>query len=223
MTGSSRRPSARLPHVAPVALLILSVAAACGGGGEAARRAASATGGQDSLPLPAARLITLAAEAEARLDSASRVRSGPRICGAGGGQPSAACELELAVRVDTDSIPLDRIPGGFVVIAVIRNVGDSTESRTSIPARTTAYALIQQGGPQRTTAWYFSIDQAARSATFIRRLSYSVCPQPHADAGQVRAAFRTCAAPAGALAVTTDEPPPIWIDCLDLCCLLDNT
>jgi hypothetical protein len=127
------------------------------------------------------------------------------------------------VRFDTDSIPLDRIPGGFAVVAIIRNLGDSTESRTSIPPRTTAYALIQQGGPQRTSAWYFSIDQAARSATFIRQLAYSACPQPHADTGQVRAAFRNCAPTAGAIAAdTTGGPPPPWIECPTGCCVLDR-
>lgn len=208
--------------LAPLLTVCAAVAVAACGGGDAARNAAVTAGAQDSLPLPAERLIALAAEAEARLDSASRVRSGPRLCGAGTGQPSAACELELTVRVDTDSIPLDRIPGGFVVIAVIRNLGDSTESRTGVPARTTAYALIRQGGPQRTTAWYFSIDQAARRANFIRQLAYAACPQPHTDAGTVRAAFRYCAPAAGVAADTTRVPPPLWVDCPAICCLLDT-
>ncbi len=214
MTTATARPLVLATILAAAAI------AACGRGGDTGRPAVAGT--QDSLPLPAARLIALAAEAEARLDSASRVRSGPRLCGAGGGAPSAACELELAVRFDTDSIPLDRIPGGFVVIAVIRNLGDSTESRTGIPARTTAYALIQQGGPRRTTAWYFSIDQAARSANFIKQLAYAACPQPHTDAGTVRAAFRYCAPAAGAAVADTVGPPPPWIDCPQICCLLDT-
>lgn len=199
------------------ALMLLG---ACGRGDQGARSAAAVA--QDSLPLPSARLIQLAADAEARLDSSTRVRSGARPCGATGSAPSLACELELTVRFDTDSFPMDRIPGGFVVLAVVRNLGDSTDAFTGIPGGVTAYTLIEQGGPQRTSAWYYHIDQAQRRAIAIRRMTYRACPQPHADTGQVRAAFRACPATAGALADTTGGARPTWWTCESGCCDIER-
>lgn len=199
------------------ALMLLG---ACGRGDQASRTVAA--GLQDSLPLPSERLIQLAADAEARLDTGSRVRSGARPCGTLGGTPSLACELELTVRFDTDSFPMDRIPGGFVVLAIVRNLGDSTDAYTGIPGGVTAYTLIAQGGPQRTSAWYYHIDQAQRRAIAIRRMTYRACPQPHADAGQVRAAFRACPATAGVLADTTRAPEPTWWECSAGCCDIEQ-
>lgn len=207
----------RTTQWAAIACIVLLGTAACGR--QDARP--SATAAVDSLPLPYVRLTELAAEAEARLDSASTVRSGPRPCTAAGDQPSVACELELTVRADVGEFGPDRVPGGFAVLALIRNLGDSTEASTSIPGRTTAYVLVQQGGPQRTSSWYFSIDQAQRRAVAIRRLEYVACPTPHEDAGDRRAAWRGCPAPLGAQQADTlsGGPPPPWFSCWGGCCV----
>lgn len=184
----------------------------------------STTAVADSLPLPDVRLLELAAEAEARLDPASTVRSGPRPCTATGQPPSDACELELTVRTDVREFAPDRVPGGFAVLALIRNVGDSTEASTRIPGRTTAYVLVQQGGPQRTSAWYYAIDQAERRAVAIRRLAYVACPTPHADMEDRSAAWRRCPATVEVQQADTvaEGPPPAWFWCALGCCLAEN-
>jgi hypothetical protein len=215
-SSSSR---ANLPSVIALTA-IFAAAAACG----RPDSRPAATAAADSLPLPDARLIELAAEAEARLDSTSAVRSGPRVCTAG--QPaSAACELELTVRDDVRAYGPDRVPGGFAVLAVIRNLGDSTEASTRIPGRITAYVLVQQGGPQRTSAWYYSIDQAQRRAVAIRRLEYLACPTPHDDAGDRNAAWQRCPSTLEVQQADTvggGPPPPPWFGCFDGCCLADS-
>jgi hypothetical protein len=184
----------------------------------------AATSAADSLPLPNVRLIELAAEAEARLDPASTVRSGPRMCAASGQLTSVACELELTVRDDVRAFGPDRVPGGFAVLAVIRNFGDSTEASTSIPGRITAYVLVQQGGPQRTSAWYYSIDQAQRRAVAIRRLAYVACPTPHDDSGDRSAAWRRCPATREVQQAdtATGGPPPPWFSCMPGCCEMES-
>jgi hypothetical protein len=211
--------SARATLTAVIAFAAVLGTSACGR--QDSRPAASASA--DSLPLPSARLIELAADAEARLDSASTVRSGPRVCTAAGQLTSAACELELTVRRDVGDFGPGRVPGGFAVLALIRNIGDSTEASTGIPGRTTAYVLVRQGGPQRTSAWYYSIDQAQRRAVAIRRLEYAACPRPHEDTADRRAAWRRCPATLGVQqADTVGGPPPAWFTCLEGCCDLEN-
>jgi hypothetical protein len=193
-------------------------------GRQDSRPAAATTAATDSLPLPDARLIELAAAAEARLDSASTVRSGPRPCTAAGQPGSVACELELTVRIDVGEFGPDRVPGGFAVLALIRNLGDSTELSTGIPGRTTAYVLVQQGGPQRTSAWYYSIDQAQRRAVAIRRLEYIACATPHGDADDRNAAWRRCPTTVELQQADTlgGEPPPVWMKCFLGCCQMDT-
>jgi hypothetical protein len=204
-------------------LTIIGLAAGAVACGRQDERAASLTAATDTLPLPDARLIELAAQAEARLDPASTVRSGPRVCVGTDSTDSPLCELELTVRTDVGDFGPDRVQGGFAVLAVIRNLGDSAEASTSIPARTTAYVLVQQGGAQRTGAWYFSIDQAQRRAVAIRRLEYVACPQPHEDPAATSAAWRRCPAPTDAprLEVQGGDPPP-WFTCTLGCCELDS-
>lgn len=215
---STRSRSLRSVLAATLVLVPVLATTACG---RQDSRPAATTASADSLPLPDARLIELAAEAEARLDSASTVRSGPRACGTADQAISTACELELTVRDDVREFGPGRVPGGFAVLALIRNIGDSPEASTGILGRTTAYLLVQQGGPQRTSAWYYSIDQAQRRAVAIRRLEYVACPRPHDDAADQSAAWRSCPSTGEVQQADTAGRPPLpppWFGCLAGCC-----